>query len=75
MKKILAVLLSVNLLVLQASPVLAQVTPRKLAQGAAKALATPKFQLPAGVKLPATRSNLGAQVERAALTGMRLPLT
>ena len=75
MKKILAVLLSVNLLVLQASPVLAQVTPRKLAQGAAKALATPKFQLPAGVKLPATRTNLGAQVERAALTGMRLPLT
>lgn len=75
MKKILAVLLSVNLLVLQASPVLAQVSPRKLAQGTAKALATPKFKLPAGVKLPASRTNLGAQVERAALTGMRLPLT
>ena len=75
MKKILAVLLSVNLLVLNASPVLAQVAPRKLAQGAAKALTTPKFKLPAGVKIPAARPHLGAQVEKAALAGMRLPLT
>lgn len=75
MKKILAVLLSVNLLVLNASPVLAQVTPRKLAQGTVKALATPKFKLPAGVKIPAARTHLGAQVEKAALAGMRLPLT
>ncbi len=75
MKKILAVLLSVNLLVLNASPVLAQVAPRKLAQGAAKALATPTFELPAGVKIPAVRTHLGAQVEKAALSGMRLPLT
>ena len=77
MKKIIAVILSINLLVLNASPVLAQVAPRKLAQGT-KALATaklPKVKLPAGVKAPAVRTDLGALVEKAALQGMHLPLT
>ena len=78
MKKIIAVLLSINLLVLNASPVLAQVAPRKLAQGAGKALQVPTVKLP-NTKLPAglqtSAAAFGKRVEQAALNGMRLPLT
>ncbi|MBO5910577.1 MAG: MFS transporter [Elusimicrobiaceae bacterium] len=78
MKKIIAVLLSINLLVLNASPVLAQVAPRKLAQGFGKAIQVPAVrvsQLPARVKTPAVSASFGKQLEQAALNGMRLPLT
>ena len=78
MKKIIAVLLSINLLVLNASPVLAQVAPRKLVQGARKAfnpaVKLPTYQLPAGVKIPAANTAFAKRVEQAALNGMRLPL-
>ncbi len=80
MKKIIAVLLSVNLLVLNASPVLAQVAPRKLVQGAGKAFKAPSVKLPAanlpaGVKNTAASLAFGKRIEQAALNGMRLPLT
>lgn len=79
MKKIIAVLLSVNLLVLNASPVLAQVTPtRKLVQTTTKAFNTPKLTritIPAGITSPARNASLSAQLERSALQSMRLPLT
>ncbi len=78
MKKIIAVLLSINLLVLNASPVLAQVAPRKLVQGAGKAF-VPSVKLPV-TNLPAVRTSaanlaFGKRIEQAALNGMRLPLT
>ncbi len=80
MKKIIAVLLSINLLVLNASPVLAQVTPRKLTQGAVKAFKAPEVKLPAtklpaGATTPAATAAFTKRVEQAALNGMRLPLT
>ena len=73
MKKIIAVLLSINLLVLNASPVLAQVAPRKLAQTASKAVRTGK--LTPGLKTLTATTALGKRVEQATLNGMRLPLT
>ena len=80
MKKIIAVLLSINLLVLNASPVLAQVAPRKLVQGAGKAFKVPSVKLPAanlpaGVKNTAANIAFGKRIEQAALNGIRLPLT
>ena len=80
MKKIIAVLLSMNRLVLNASPVLAQVAPRKLTQGAIKAFKVPgvkfpTYQLPAGVKISAASVVFDKRVEQAALNGLRLPLT
>ena len=80
MKKIIAVLLSINLLVLNASPVLAQVAPRKLAQGIRQAAKVPSVklpntQLPVGLQTPVAKVGFGQQIEKAALNGMRLPLT
>lgn len=79
MKKIIAVLLSINLLVLNASPVLAQVAPRKLPQGLSKALKPtvelPNIKLPAGGTSPVASAAFGKRIEQATLNGLSLPLT
>ena len=80
MKKIIAVLVSISLLVLNATPALAQAT---LGKGVLtrKTFATPNIKVPAGNlptagKISAEASPaLGAAIERAALQNMRLPLT
>lgn len=70
MKKIIAIWLSINLLVLQGMPVAAQIVPfRQVPKG----LKAPKVNIPVGN--PAGAALLNQQLAKAARTNMRLQLT